>query len=594
MGYGNARLILFMATNTKQKRKSQQRQAVLRLLIMVAILVCVNMLAARFHYGLDLTREKRFTLSPATKQLLRKMDDVAVINVYLKGTFPAGFQRLSEAARERLQSFREYAGANVVFRFIDPLEGKNEDEKGAIYQQLMSKGIMPVELNVKDVEEGSSQKVIFPYALVQYNDREMAIRLLDNKIGLTPLEVLNYSESMLEYKFASAINKLSTPAKAEIGYIMGHGEALGMHTYDLLTTLAGVYKVDTIDLVNSLYISPVYKAVIINKPTQPLDDKEKYKIDQYIMSGGRVLWAVESLNATMDSMQMRPGGEQKSPEFIAMDYGLNLEDQLFKYGARVNGNLVEDMQCMEIPVTVGVVNNNPQVELRPWVYFPLFTPESRHPIVNNMGEVFGRFVSSIDTIENPEIKKTVLLSSSKYSRVSAAPARVSLAMVQFPPRPEMFKQPSQPVAVLLEGKFKSVFQNRLAPSFLQVLRDSIKRPFKPEADSATKMIIIADGDMLLNDFSESMGPMEMGYWRFTKSLFSNKAFILNCLEYLTDNSGLLEARSKDTRLRLLDGGRIRTEKNKWQILNIGIPIVFVLVFASCYLFFRKRRYEKKA
>jgi gliding-associated putative ABC transporter substrate-binding component GldG len=252
------------------------------------------------------------------------------------------------------------------------------------------------------------------------------------------------------------------------------------------------------------------------------------------------------------------------------------------------------MQCLEIPVTVGMVNNNPQIELRPWVYFPLFTPESRHPIVNNMGEVFGRFVSSIDTIANPEIKKTILLTSSKYSRISAAPARISLAMMQYAPRPEMFRQPSQPVAVLLEGKFKSVFENQLTPKFLSVLRDSLKRPFKPVADSAGKMIVIADGDMLLNDYTESMGPMEMGYWRFTKSLFSNKAFILNCLEYLTDNAGLLEARSKDTRLRLLDGGRMKDEKNKWQVLNIGLPIALVLIFASAYLFFRKRRYEKKA
>ena len=582
-----------MAKNTKQKRKQQQRQVIIRLALLAAIIICVNMLAARFHYGIDLTREKRFTLSPATKNLLRNMDDVAVINVYLKGKFPAGFQRLSEATHERLQSFREYAGANVIIRFIDPFEGKSEAEKGPIFQQLVAKGVMPVNLEVNDIEEGYAEKIIFPYALVQYKGKEAPVRLLENKLGLTSLEVLNYSESTLEYKFASAINKLRQPEKAGIGYIMGHGESLNMRTYDLLTSLAKQYTVDTIDLVNSLYISPTYKAVIINKPTQPLDDKEKYKIDQYKMTGGKVLWAVESLRASMDSMQMATG-QQKSPEFLAMDYGLNLDDQLFKYGVRINPELVEDMQCLPIPVTVGMINNSPQIELRPWIYFPLFSPESRHPIVNNMGEISGQFVNSIDTMANPDIKKTVLLSSSKYSRVTAAPARISLAMVQYTPRPEMFRQPSQPVAVLLEGKFKSVFQNRLAPSFLQVLRDSIKRPFKPEADSATAMIVIADGDMLENDFTESMGPMEMGYWRFTKELFSNKSFILNCLEYLTDNSGILEARSKDSRLRLLDGGRVKAEKIKWQVLNIGLPIVLVLIFASCYLFFRKRRYVKKA
>lgn len=565
----------------------------MRLLIMVAILVCVNMLAARFHYGLDLTTEKRFTLSPSTKKLMRNMKDVAVVTVYLEGKFPAGFQRLKEATRERLQSLQDYSGGKIIFRFTDPFEGKTEEEKGPIFEQLAAKGVVPVNLTVQGSEDGYSEKLIFPYALVQYNGREMAVRLLENKLGLSPLEILNYSESILEYKFAGAISKLSKPAKPEIAYIMGHGEALGMQTYDLLTTLAGQYRIDTVDLVNSLYISPIYKAVIINKPTQPIDDKDKFKIDQYIMNGGHVLWAIDAVRATMDSMEVRNDSVKKMPEFVAMDYGLNLDDQLFKYGVRINTDLVEDMQCLQIPVTVGVVNNNPQVELRPWVYFPLFTPESRHPIVNNLGEVYGRFVSSIDTVANPEVKKTILLSSSKYSRVTATPARVSLAMVRYAPRPEMFNKPAQPVAVLLEGKFKSVFQNRLAPSFLQILRDSVKREFKPEADSEGSMIVIADGDMLLNDFNQSMGPMEVGYWRFTKSLFANKTFVLNCLEYLTDDAGLLEARSKDTRLRLLDGGRVKDEKNKWQILNIGLPVALVLIFASCYLFFRKRRYETK-
>lgn len=577
-----------MATQTKQKRKQQQRQAVLRLVIMAAILICINMLAARFHYGLDLTKEKRFTLSPATKKMLRNMEDVAVVNVYLKGKFPAGFQRLSEATRERLQSFREYAGARVVYRFIDPFEGKSEDEKAAVYQQLSGKGILPVNLQVKAEEEGYSEKLVYPYALVQYNGREMAVKLLENKIGLTPLEILNYSESQLEYKFANAINRLSQPAKPDIAYIMGHGESLGMPTYDLLTSLTAQYHIDTIDLVNSLYISPIYKAIIINKPKQPIDDKDKFKIDQYIMNGGHVLWAMDMVQASMDSIQ--PPAQQ----FVATDYGLNIDDQLFKYGVRVNSNLVRDMQCLQIPITTGMVNNNPQIELRPWIFFPVFVPTANHPIVNNMGEVFGRFVSSIDTMANPEIKKTILLESSKYTSLANSPAQVSLGMIQYAGKPEMFKQAPQPVAVLLEGKFNSVFQNRLAPAFLQVLKDSLKREFKAQADSSTSMIVIADGDMLENDFTPSMGPMELGYWRFTKDMFSNKAFIQNCLEYLTDNSGLLEARSKDMRLRLLDGGRVRHEKTKWQVLNIGLPIALVLIFASCYLFFRKRRYEKQA
>lgn len=576
-----------MATKGTHKRKQQQRQAIVRLLIMVAILVCINMLAVRFHFGLDLTKEKRFTLSQPTKNLLRNMKDVAVIDVYLKGKFPAGFQRLSESTRERLQSFRDIGGKHIVFRFIDPMEGKGEEEKEGIYNQLAERGVMPMRLQVQGEEEGYSEKIVFPYALVQYNDRMMPVRLLENNQGMSPWENLNYSESLLEYKFANAINKLTYPAKPEIAYIVGNGETIGINSFDLLSTLAGPYKVDTFDLLNSIYIPSIYKAIIINKPTQPFDDKEKFKIDQYIMRGGRVLWAIDPLNTPMDSLQ-------HSEEMIAMDYGLNLDDQLFKYGVRVNPNLIEDLQCLPIPVTVGVVGDKPDIQNRSWIYFPVFTSESNHPIVKNMDAISGMFVSSIDTIANPEIHKTILLTSSKYSRVAASPVRVSLGMLKYPLKPEMFQKPYQPVAVLLEGKFKSVFHNRLHPSFLQILHDSLKQDFVSTADTATSMIVLSDGDMLENDFSQSQGPMEMGYWKYTRDRFANKTFILNCLEYLTDHSGLIEARSKDVRLRLLDAARIKKEKATWRALNIGLPVVLVLIFASAFLFFRKRKYETKA
>lgn len=574
-----------MAKNAKGKRKQQQRQAVIRLLVMAAILVCVNMLAARFHYGLDLTREKRFTLTPATKRLLRNMKDVAVIDVYLKGKFPAGFQRLSESTRERLQSFRDVAGGHIVFRFIDPMEGKSEDEKKGIYDQLAQMGVMPVNLQVNEEDEGYSSKIIFPYALVQYNGRKMPVRLLENRMGMNSLESLNYAETILEYKFANAINKLSQPEKPEVAYMVGNGESLGISTFDMLSTLGAVYKLDTFDLVNNLYIPNYIKAIIINKPTIPFDDKEKFKIDQYIMNGGRVLWAIDQVYASMDSL--------RKGEFIATDYGLNLDDQLFKYGVRVNTDLIQDQaQCLGLPITVENTTGKPDIQLRPWVYFPGFIPSSSHPIVKNMDAVMGMFVNSIDTVDNEGISKTILLESSRYSRTVNTPARVSLSMLKYPLRAEMFNHGNRPAAVLLEGKFRSVFQNRLHPRFLQVLHDSLHRDFKGEADTANSMIVISDGDMMENDYTQSSGPMEVGYWRFTQTLFANKTFILNCLEYLTDHSGLIEARSKDVRLRMLDKARVKKEKLTWRLVNIGIPIALVLIFASAYLFFRKRRYEK--
>lgn len=572
-----------MASTNRKSKFGEGGGARVRLILIGAILLGINVLATRFHWGLDLTREKRFTITEPTRDLLRELEDVVVVEVYLKGSFPAGFQRLAEATRERLETFRSFAGAQLSYRFIDPFEGKDEEEKQRMIEYFDEKGIHPVNLQVQGDEEGYSERWIYPYALVRYQGKETAVRLLERKPGLSPLGELHYAESLLEYKFARAIRNMQFPARTEIAYIVGQGQPLGVYTHDLLTSLEAQYKVDTFDLPGSLYIPSFYKAIIINGPTQPFDEKDKFKIDQYIMGGGKVLWALDALDASMDSLV-------HSPTFMAMPRELNLDDQLFGYGVRINGALVEDMQCLPIPVTVGMIGNRPDIQLRNWLYFPVITPRSDHPIVKNMGAVTGMFMSPIDTVKAPGIEKTILLQSSKYSRLAPAPVRVSLSMLKYPVREDLFRQPDNPVAVLLEGRFSSTFMNRLSGDFLRVLRDSLNRPFKRVADTSTSMIVLSDADMLLNDFSQTKGIMEMGYWDYTREWFANKAFVLNCLEYLTDDSGLLIARSKENRLRLLDGARVKEEKVRWQWINLGIPVAMVLVFASVYQFFRQRRY----
>lgn len=565
------------------KRKVQQSQAGLRLLILVAILVCINLLASRFHYGLDLTKEKRFTLSQPTKKLLRSMKDVAVIDVYLEGkNFPPDFQRMRAAVRERLQSFTEIAGPHIKVRFVNPFEGKSDAELVTVYQDFAARKMMAINIAQND-EERSTMQLVVPYALVQYKDKAIPVMLLEGHSGMTRSEQLNYSESLLEYKFASALHQAEKADRPRIAYVMGNGEALGYSTYDALTTLGNLYQLDTIDIDAGSHISSVYSALIVCKPTVPFTEKQKFKLDQYIMRGGHVLWMIDPMNASMDSLK-------SSEQFLATDLGLNLDDQLFKYGARINADLLEDLQSRSIYVYERAMNGQMMPTLKGWYYFPLFVPTSRHPIVNNMDGIQSKFASTIDTIATPEIKKTVLLESSQYSRAALAPVRVSLSMLRYAPKPELFNKGFRPAAVLLEGKFQSVFQDRIPADFRAVL-DSLKQPFKPEADSAGSMIIVGDGDIMLNEFTESQGPQELGYSMMEKVRYANKSFLLNCLEYMTDHSGLLEARSKDVRLRLLDGGRIKRERTKWQMINILVPIGLVLAFASCYLFFRKRRYE---
>jgi len=552
---------------------------------MLAILICVNILASHFHYGLDLTSEKRFTLSSSTQKLLKNMNEVAVVDIYLVGKLPSDFQHLKDATAERLQSFKEYAGKNIVFKFVDPMEGKTGQDRLATFKQLEEKGIRPIDLK-RYGDEDYSEKIVFPFALVQYNGRELSVRLIEDNPSMSDAEVLNFSETKLEYKLATAIHNLMVADRPRVAYITGNGEPLSINTIDALTTLSYLYHLDSFDITHIAHIPDAYDAIIINKPTLPFDDKQKFLIDQYVMDGGHVLWMLDMVNANLDSLHT-------SEQLIAMDMGLNLDDMLFKYGVRVNPDLIEDNQCVQLPIMVGMKNGEPVTEKQDWIYYPEFTPTSKHPIVNNMDMILGKFVSSIDTIKDPEIKKTILLESSKYSRVAPTPARVSLAMAKFKPTLEMLNKPYRPVAVLLEGKFKSLYQNRLPPSTLRML-DSIKHPFVAAGKADNSMIVISDGDMMLNDYTVSTGPYHLGYWHYTRQMFSNKTFVLNCLEFLTDRSGLLEARSKQQKLRLLDEGRIKKERVEWQFVNIGIPILLVLIFASAYVFFRKRRYEAKA
>lgn len=565
----------------KPGKNSQQQQAKIRIVIMAAIVVCLNVLASYFHTGVDLTHEKRFTLTQPTKQLLSNMDEVAVIDVYLKGKFPAGLQRLQEAVKERLRSFKEVAGSKLIFRFTDPFEGKTEKEKKLIAHNLENKGIFVMELKTEDDDE-YSMKPFFPFALVQYNGREMPIHLLDAPRGSGAEEQITAAEAMLEYKFANAINQLRKPTRPYIAYLVGHGQPLGVKTYDMLSTLPRMYKVDTLDLKHTLNIPAAYDAIIINQPVEQFTGPDKLKIDQYVMHGGHVLWVINALNTSLDSLA-------NSPQFIAMEHPTDLDDILYKYGVRVNFDLLEDMQCNPLPR----VMNNGKPELHDWIYFPRINPTSQHSLVKNMDLLLASFTNSIDTIKSATgINKTIILHSSKYARSSRSPVRVSLSMMNYPLKHEMFTKSYLPVGVLLEGQFTSVYNNRLAPEYLRLL-DSLKHPFKPKCDSNTSMIVLSVGEAFSNGFSNKDGVLPMGYYQFTGEYFANKPLLLNCLEYLTDNSGILEARSKDVKLRLLDKGRIKSETTMWQVVNVGIPLASILIFASFYLFMRKRRYEVK-
>ncbi len=561
------------------KKSNKQKAATIRILLLVGILIAVNILGSYFHGGLDLTAEKRFTMSAPTKRMLKNMKETAFIEVYLDGQLTAELQKMQEAVRERLSAFRDASGNRIYYKFIDPFEGKKDEEKKQIAMNLHQKGIEYMQLPTRE-EDGYSVRICFPYALLHYNGKELPINLLENLPGQSRSEQTTYAEALLEYKFASALNQLAKPTKPRIGYLLGHGEDRGESAFDLLSTLSEMYTLDSINLANSLHISNAYDLLIINQPLQPFTDPEKLKIDQYLMRGGHILFALSPMNPSMDSFS---NGAQK---ILAFERGLNLDDMLFKYGTRINNDLIEDLQCLPIPMMTG----GPKPQMFPWVYFPRINPTSNHPIVKNMDFIQAGFTSSIDTILTSGIKKTILLQSSKYSRVAASPVTVSLTKLNYPGKPENYNKPYRPVAVLAEGKFYSMYNNRLAPSYLRTL-DSLGEPYKNKCDSNSAIIVTSIGGVFKNDFTNKDGQLALGYYKFTGEFFANKGFLLNCVEYLTDKSGILEARSKDVKLRLLDAGRAKEEQSQWQFVNVGIPIALVLIFASAYIFFRKRKYE---
>lgn len=556
---------------------------IVRFVVLLGIILIVNIGTHIFRKHWDLTAEKRFSLSEATVNYLHSIKEPTRVRILLAGKLPAGFQRLQERCQDVLSEFRSKSGGDVLFTIENPIEGKAPEERKPIYEALAKKGVQPMRLEVR-VDESNSQSVIFPYAIVAHNGKEFPVNLLENHQGMSPLQSLDYSASLLEYKFAQAIMQTEQADKIQIAYAQGQQEALGWATFDILSTIDDKYHLDTIDLNQNIEVPLNYKCLIIAGPHNVYDEKVKFKIDQFIMNGGRVFWLLNALSTGMDSLS-------SSGAYLAIPQNLNLDDMLFKYGVRLNTDIIEDFaQNTEIPVTIGETGGKPDIRFAPWVYFPNAIPTSKHPIVRNMDAVMFQFANSLDTIKNENIRKTILLASSPKSRRQQAPTRIDLSSLQYAPRAELFNEKNIPMAVLLEGKFSSVFKNRLDPKFVATYQDSLKKTLKDSCDTDNRMIVVSNADIFYNAVSNKMGPLECGMYQYTNRLYANKIFIMNCIEYLTDNNNIIEARNKDLVTRLLNMDKIEKEKSQWQILNIGLPIMLTILFASAFLFFRKKKY----
>ena len=581
----------------ENKRKNLKKSQIVTFLVTLVIIVVVNVIGSYLFTRFDLTSEKRYTLSPTTKEILGNLDDYVYFKVYLEGDFPAGFKKLRRETKEMLDEFRAYS-KYIDYEFINPSESEDANERQENYKLLYQSGLNPTNVLDRASDGSSKQMIIWPGALVSYrNDTEIAIDLLENQLGQSSDEALNASMQNLEFRLIDAVKKVTRLKKPNIAFIQGHGELNGLDIQDIKQTLSQNYNVGNVEIggrIDALIhrtqneeveikAFPSYDAIVIAKPMQPFDEKDKFLIDQYIMHGGKVLWLVEPIYATMDSLQ-----NQEST--IGIEQDLNLDDMLFKYGVRLNRDLLLDLTCAALPVRTGQVAGQPQLEYFRWFYFPLLQAASEHPMVRNMNSIKSDFVSSIDATTSANgINQIPLLKTSDYTKVSGAPVFISLAMLRQTPDKRMFNSKGKNVAYLLKGTFPSLYANRIP----QEIVDDNAMKFKDES-VPTAMIVVADGDLIRNQIdTKRKMPLPLGYDQYTGNTYANKEFIENAISYLVDGEGLIDIRSRELKVRLLDVTKIGQERIKWQLINTLVPIALIIVLGLVMALVRKRKYSKK-
>jgi len=558
--------------NWKQSKKVGDLLLLVNGLMLVLL---INGLASFYFFRIDLTEEKRYTIKPQTKELLAKLDDEVFVEVFLEGDLNPGFKRFQKSIRETLEEFRIYSNNKINYVFTNPNQAVGDKARNEYMAELNSKGISP--MNIIENKDGQRvEKFVFPGALVSYGGFESGVMLLKGNRAQGSQEALNQSIENVEFELGNAIYKLANTDRKKIGLVKGHGELDSLQLASFNASLLEQYDVFKADLSKSKSIAS-YSALIIAKPRSEFSESEKFRLDQYIMKGGKVLFLLDRLDANMDSAS--------SENYFAFPYNLNLDDQLFRYGVRINQDLVQDRVAGKYPIVVGNAGNQPQMMQLDWPFFPLINQYADHPITRNLDAVQTKFISSIDTVKAIGIKKTPLLFSSPYSRKLAAPVKVGVDDLRKQLKDENFQGGKIAIAYLLEGEFTSLFKNRFAP----VSVDTIG--FK-EQSAPSKIIVVADGDIARNDINPRENkPQQLGYDPFARYTFANTDLLLNMVAYLTDENGLIKARNKEVKIRPLDKEKIRNNRAYWQVLNIVLPLVVLIVFGLVLTYLRKRRYS---
>lgn len=577
------------------KKRDVRRTNLIEAGALLLALVLLNILSGYIFTRFDLTAEKRYTLSKSTKELLKGLDEQMLVRVYLEGDdLPADYRRLRNDVKDMLDQFRAY-NRSVDYEFVNPNTFKTDEEKATFYQTLVKKGLTPIPVT-SERDGVKTQQLVYPAMEVSYQGRETAVQLQPTGItSRSTEEVVNTAVENLEYNFVTALQRLIRPVKPRIGFLLGHGELEKIDLFDIQMALVEDYAIENVYLEgninaltrriqdtrdSSVTVSNKFDVLVVPKPRRTFSDQDLYILDQYVMYGGKVLWLLDELDADMDSLR-------DNPETFATRMPTNLEEMLFNYGVRINADLVLDYRCRDIPM-MGLDN---RMQMVPWYYFPILIPNTKHPIVRNLDMLKTDFISSIDLINN-DIDKTVLLTTSDHVHIKNAPAHVQLSDAMIRVDEQLFNRSSLPVAVLLEGKFRSLYRSRLTSDFMSLSEIG----YKAQCDEPTQMIVVSDGDMIRNDVSTSeqgQFPYPLGYDRHTKAEFANKTFILNAINYLAGDESMLNARPRNIDIRRLDVAKVQSRRGYYQFACICYPILAVLLIAVGVFTARSIKYKKK-
>jgi gliding-associated putative ABC transporter substrate-binding component GldG len=559
-----------------------KRNSVIRFFAFVGGIIVLNLILSSYFFRIDLTEDQRYSMTAATISQLQNLKKEVSVIVYLEGDMPAGFKRLRNATEEKLREFEIYAHGKINFHFIDPSSVGYKKAQNKFYSELAAKGILPNNVHYTENEQ-TIEKLVFPYALVVYEGKELPVLLLKGTKGTSAEEKLNQSAENIEYELATAIRKLTIEKKQTIGFITGHGEPVGkdsvidLRTADFMKGLSDYYNIAQVELSDfpDTSLQNALDAIILIKPDTAFSEADKYKLDQFIVNGGKALFFMDALKV----------GEIDNTGTLAVPYDLNLDDLFFRYGFRVNQNLIKDLVSAKLPMVTNHVGNQSQTEMMPYRYLPLINGFANHPITHNTDVIYTKFVSSIDTVKAKGITKIPLLFSSKYSKALGSPVMVSFNDARRDADPKTFTPGNFPVAYLLEGKFRSLYANRITEI------DPRFKTFK-EYGKTGKIVVVSDGDIVQNSVSKQGRPMDMGYDPYSGQVFGNRDFALHAVDFLLDENGLITARNKQITLRPLDKKKVREEHVQWQVLNLVLPIIITVIFGLVWSFLRKQTYGK--